>query len=120
LKKTPATHCHKSATLAIVRKEKEKKRKEKKRKEKKSKEKTMPFGVNLMRIQVLYWAAQAGGCNRVALGHNTCLAKNAFSRLFCTLKKKTNTPMFLQVSASIPYLGPIPHRDFFTWTYKAA
>ena len=40
LKKTPATHCHKSATLAIVRKEKEKKRKEKKRKEKKRKEKT--------------------------------------------------------------------------------
>jgi len=39
-------------------KRKEKKRKEKKRKEKKRKEKTTPFGVNLMRGQVLYWAAQ--------------------------------------------------------------
>jgi len=37
---------------------KEKKRKEKKRKEKKRKEKTTPFGVNLMRSQVLYRAAQ--------------------------------------------------------------
>jgi len=35
-----------------------KKRKEKKRKEKKRKEKTTPFGVNLMRSQVLYLAAQ--------------------------------------------------------------
>ncbi len=35
-----------------------KKRKEKKRKEKKRKEKTTPFGVNLMRSQVLYRAAQ--------------------------------------------------------------
>jgi len=34
-------------------------RKEKKRKEKKRKEKTTPFGVNLMRSQVLYRAAQA-------------------------------------------------------------
>ncbi len=40
-------------------KRKEKKRKEKKRKEKKRKEKTTPFGVNLMRSQVLYRAAQA-------------------------------------------------------------
>ncbi len=39
-------------------KRKEKKRKEKKRKEKKRKEKTTPFGVNLMRSQVLYRAAQ--------------------------------------------------------------
>ncbi len=42
-------------------KRKEKKRKEKKRKEKKRKEKkktTPPFGVNLMRSQVLYQAAQ--------------------------------------------------------------
>ncbi len=39
-------------------KRKEKKRKEKKRKEKKRKEKTTPFGVNLMRSQVLYQAAQ--------------------------------------------------------------
>ena len=38
-------------------KRKEKKRKEKKRKEKKRKEKTTPFGVNLMRSQVLYPAA---------------------------------------------------------------
>ena len=37
---------------------KEKKRKEKKRKEKKRKEKTTPFGVNSMRSQVLYRAAQ--------------------------------------------------------------
>ena len=37
---------------------KEKKRKEKKRKEKKRKEKTMLKGVNLMRSQVLYGAAQ--------------------------------------------------------------
>ena len=37
---------------------KEKKRKENKRKEKKRKEKTTPFGVNLMRSQVLYRAAQ--------------------------------------------------------------
>ncbi len=40
-------------------KRKEKKRKEKKRKEKKRKEKTTPFGVNLMRSQVLYRAARA-------------------------------------------------------------
>ncbi len=43
-------------------KRKEKKRKEKKRKEKKRKEKkrkTTAFGVNLMRSQVLYRAAQA-------------------------------------------------------------
>ena len=40
---------------------KEKKRKEKKRKEKKRKEKTTPFGVNLMRSQVLYRAAQVLG-----------------------------------------------------------
>jgi len=33
-------------------------RKEKKRREKKRKEKTTPFGVNLMRSQVLYRAAQ--------------------------------------------------------------
>ncbi len=39
-------------------KRKEKKRKEKKRKEEKRKEKTTPFGVNLMRSQVLYRAAQ--------------------------------------------------------------
>jgi len=39
-------------------KRKEKKRKEKKRKEKKRKENTTPFGVNLMRSQVLYRAAQ--------------------------------------------------------------
>jgi len=39
-------------------KRKEKKRKEKKRKEKKRKEKTMPFGVSLVRSQLLYWAAQ--------------------------------------------------------------
>jgi len=42
-------------------KRKEKKRKEKKRKEKKRKEKTTPFGVNLMRSQVLYRAAQRAG-----------------------------------------------------------
>jgi len=36
----------------------EKKRKEKKRKEKKRKEKTTPFGINIMRSQVLYRAAQ--------------------------------------------------------------
>jgi len=42
-------------------KKKEKKRKEKKRKEKKRKEKTTPFGVNLMRSQVLYRAAQTMG-----------------------------------------------------------
>ncbi len=40
-------------------KRKEKKRKEKKRKEKKRLEKTTPFGVNLMRSQVSYRAAQA-------------------------------------------------------------
>ena len=34
--------------------------KEKKKKKKKKKKKTTPFGVNLMRSQVLYWAAQ--GC----------------------------------------------------------
>ncbi len=39
-------------------KRKEKKRKEKKRKEKKRNEKTTPFGVNLMRSQVSYRAAQ--------------------------------------------------------------
>ena len=39
-------------------KRKEKKRKEKKRKEKKRKEKTTPFGVNLMRSQVVYRVAQ--------------------------------------------------------------
>ncbi len=39
-------------------KRKEKKRKEKKRKEKKRKEKTTPFGVDLMKSQVLYRAAQ--------------------------------------------------------------
>jgi len=39
-------------------KRKEKKRKEKKRKEKKRKEKTTPFGINIMRSQVLYRAAQ--------------------------------------------------------------
>jgi len=31
--------------------------------EKKRKEKTTPFGVNLMRSQVLYWAAQGLGNN---------------------------------------------------------
>jgi len=39
-------------------KRKEKKRKEKKRKGKERKERTTPFGVNLMRSQVLYRAAQ--------------------------------------------------------------
>ena len=40
------------------RKGKERKGKEKKRKEKKRKEKITPLGVNSMRSQVLYWAAQ--------------------------------------------------------------
>jgi len=44
---------------------KEKKRKEKKRKEKKRKEKTVQFGVNLMRSQVLYRAAQV--CCKIGL-----------------------------------------------------
>ena len=44
-------------------------RKEKKRKEKKRKEKTTPFGVNLMRSQVLYRAAQTqtGDITRIFL-----------------------------------------------------
>ena len=32
---------------------------------KERKEKTMPFGVSLMRSQVLYRAAQASGCNKI-------------------------------------------------------
>ncbi len=40
------------------RKGKERKGKEWKGKERKGKEKTTPFGINLMRSQVLYWAAQ--------------------------------------------------------------
>ncbi len=42
-----------------------KERKEKKRKEKKRKEKTTPFGIDLMRSQVLYRAAQFAGCTSV-------------------------------------------------------
>ncbi len=41
----------------VTPKKKTKRRKEKKRKEKKRKERTTPFGVNLMRSQVLYPAA---------------------------------------------------------------
>jgi len=40
------------------RKGKERKGKERKGKERKGKEKTTPFGINLMRSQVLCWAAQ--------------------------------------------------------------
>jgi len=43
---------------------KERRGKERKGKERKGKEKTTPFGVNLMRSQVLYWAAQ---CARFTL-----------------------------------------------------
>jgi len=50
--------CHPSMSLRKEKKRKEKKRKEKKRKEKKRKEKTTPFGVNSMRSQILYRAAQ--------------------------------------------------------------
>jgi len=56
-----AEHCTEKKRKEKKRKEKkrkEKKRKEKKRKEKKRKEKTTPFGINLMRSQVLYRAAQ--------------------------------------------------------------
>jgi len=58
--KTVSAHTHNVSCISrhTSHGQKEKKRKEKKRKEKKRKEKTTPFGVNLMRSQVLYRAAQ--------------------------------------------------------------
>jgi FKBP-type peptidyl-prolyl cis-trans isomerase len=64
---TAADVCSDQHIIRKEKKRKEKKRKEKKRKEKKRKEKkrkekkrkTTAFGVNLMRSQVLYRAAQA-------------------------------------------------------------
>ncbi len=65
------THGSLSASLQ----RKEKKRKEKKRKEKKRKEKTMPFGVNLMKSQGLYRAAQMLACTSQPVTlHDTCVA----------------------------------------------
>ncbi len=56
--KTPRERKEKEKKERKEKKGKEKKRKEKKRKEKKRKEKITPLGVNSMRSQVLYWAAQ--------------------------------------------------------------
>ncbi len=73
-------------------KRKEKKRKEKKRKEKKRKEKTTPFGVNLMRSQVLYRAAQ--GCNPVTNSNRyTCIDSCDFARRVYSLLPMTVDPV---------------------------
>ena len=67
----PATMSEKQrkAKKRKATKRKEKKRKEKKRKEKKRKDKTTRFGVNLMRSQVLYRAAQS---HHVTYLNHTC------------------------------------------------
>jgi len=64
-------------------KRKEKKRKEKKRKEKKRKEKTTPFGINLVRSQVLYRAAQGLAALNSQTCHERALRREAHSWQGC-------------------------------------